>query len=123
MNDPFQALQALLNPSETSATQFPPTSRYHGVGTTQHVTADGRTIRHLKRRPVPSPDQFATLHEVIVAEGERLDHLAAKHLGDPEAFWRLCDANGVIRPAELETAGRALRITLPQGIPPPPPNA
>jgi hypothetical protein len=32
--------------------------------------------------------------------------------------WRLCDANGAMRPDELtETPGRRLRITLPEGIP------
>lgn len=51
-------------------------------------------------------------------EGERLDQVAAKYLGDPEAFWRIADANGAMRPQALtETAGRRLRITLPEGIP------
>jgi len=39
-------------------------------------------------------------------------------LGDPELFWRVCDANRAMRPDELtETIGRRLRITLPEGIP------
>ena len=48
----------------------------------------------------------------------RLDNLAAEYLGDPEQFWRICDANGVLRPDELtDTIGRRIRITLPDGIP------
>ena len=40
------------------------------------------------------------------------------YLGDPEQFWRVCDANRAMRPDELtETIGRRLRITLPEGIP------
>ncbi|MFZ1707308.1 MAG: LysM domain-containing protein, partial [Anaerolineae bacterium] len=58
------------------------------------------------------------LQEHTVAEGERPDLIAAAYLGDPEQFWRLCDANGVMRPEELtEEVGRRLRITLPEGIP------
>jgi len=46
-----------------------------------------------------------------------LDNLAAKYLGDPEQFWRLCDANGAMRPDELvEVIGAVIKITLPQGI-------
>jgi len=32
-------------------------------------------------------------------------------------FWRLCDANGAMRPEELETPGITLTIALPQGMP------
>ena len=53
-----------------------------------------------------------------MTEGERLDHIAAKYLGDPEQFWRLCDANGAIRADDLiEPVGRSIRITLPENIP------
>ena len=53
-----------------------------------------------------------------MTEGERLDNLAAQYIGDSELFWRICDANRAMRPAELtETLGRLLRITLPEGIP------
>jgi gamma-glutamyltranspeptidase/glutathione hydrolase len=42
----------------------------------------------------------------------------AQYLGDPEQFWRLCDANAAMHPEELTDAiGRTLRITLPEGIP------
>jgi hypothetical protein len=52
-----------------------------------------------------------------VTQGERLDIIAATYLGDPEQFWRICDANNAMRPDELtETPGRQLRITLPEGI-------
>ena len=81
-------------------------------------TADGKTIVYLRRRFVPPPERFALLSEHIVTEGERLDNIAAQYLGDPEQFWRICDANGAMRPEELtETVGRRLRITLPEGIP------
>jgi hypothetical protein len=69
---------------------------------------------------VPDAGEFSVLQEHSVVQGDRLDNVAAKYLGDPEQFWRLCDANGAIRPDELtETIGNKIRITLPQGIPGP----
>lgn len=97
---------------------FPPTSRYNNIETTTLDTADGRTIIYLKRRFVPPPERFALLQEHVVSQGERLDNITARYLGDPEQFWRICDANAAMRPDELtEQIGRRLRITLPEGIP------
>ena len=101
-----------------ATTQFPITSRYNGIATATLQNPDGTTIVYLTRRFVPSPDRFALLQIHIVTQGERLDNIAAQYLGDPTAFWRLCDANNGMRPEELtETMGRHLRITLPEGIP------
>ncbi len=57
------------------------------------------------------------VQEHFVVQGDRLDNLAAKYLGDTEQFWRLCDANGAMRPDELvEVIGAVIKITLPQGV-------
>jgi hypothetical protein len=118
MSDPSEALQSLLNSAGLKTSLFPPTSRYAGIDTATLETADGRMVIYLRRRFVPSPDNFALLQEHVVTEGERLDNITARYLGDPEQFWRLCDANGALRPDELtETIGRHLRITLPEGMP------
>lgn len=99
---------------------FPPTSRYYGIDTTTLIGADGRTIVYLRRRFVPAPDRFALLQLHVVTKGERLDNITAKYMDDPQAFWRIADANAAMRPDELtETPGRVLRITLPEGIPGP----
>jgi hypothetical protein len=120
MTDPMQALQAMLQAGGSNTTDFPPNSRYYGCGTSKLTTAAGSTIVYLKRRIVPPPEQFALIQEHSVVQGDRLDNLAAQYLGDPEQFWRLCDANGAIRPNELtDTIGNEVRITLPQGIPGP----
>lgn len=106
------------------ADQFPITSRYYTVETAEYETADGRTVVYLRRRFVPPPERFELLQEHVVTEGERLDNITAHYLGDPEQFWRLCDANRAVRPDELtEEIGRRLRITLPEGIPGAPPSA
>ncbi len=97
--------------------QLPPTSRYHGVGTGTHTGPDGRSRTFLRRRFVPPPERFALLTEHTVTGGDRLDRLTAQYLGDPEQFWRVCDANRAMRPDELtEVPGRRLRIALPEGI-------
>jgi len=99
-------------------TNFPPTSRYYNFATVTLKTPDGRTIIYLTRRFVPQPENFSLLQEYVVSEGDRLDNVTARYLGDPEQFWRICDANRAMRPDELtETIGRRLRITLPEGIP------
>ncbi len=114
MNDPMQALVQ----ASARANLFPPNSRYPGVDTATLATVEGGTSVYLKRRFVPPPERFALLQEHALAQGERLDHIAAQYLGDPELFWRLCDANAAMRPDEItETPGRRLRITLPEGIP------
>ncbi len=97
---------------------FPPTSRYYGIETTTLKSADGQSQVYLRRRFLPAPERFALLGEHIVTDGERLDTIAARHMDDPEAFWRIADANSAMRPEALtETIGRSLRITLPEGIP------
>ena len=111
MSNPLDQILAL------SAPLFGPGSRYSGIETAKLFTAEGEEIVYLRRRFVPPPERFATLREHVVAQGDRLDNVAAQHLGDPELFWRLCDANRALRPDELtEEVGRRLRITLPEGL-------
>ena len=44
-----------------------------------------------------------------VTDGERLDGLAYRYLGDAKLWWILCDYNAIFFPMELE-AGAVLRI-------------
>ncbi len=97
---------------------FNSTSRYSGIKiVTLNVThADGleRKIRFIKRRFIPS-NGTTTLLEHTVTQGERLDNITAKYLGDPTQFWRICDANYVMRPNELtDTVGSVIEITMPR---------
>jgi len=124
MTDPNDRLQALLGPGSLADTLFPPSSRYHGVPLARLGPAVGpgggdepdRVVVYLRRRFVPPPERFVLLQEHVVGQGDRLDNLTARYLGDPEQFWRVCDANGVFRPDELEAIGRRVRITLPEGL-------
>ena len=95
---------------------FPPTSRYHGIEILKWNDPGGRQIAYLRRRFLPPADEFPIMYVHVVTEGERLDVISAQYLGDPQAFWRLCDANEAMQPAELTAEiGRRLRIPLIQG--------
>ena len=96
---------------------FAPTSRYYGIATATFVDPMGAEHAYVLRRFIPPMQAFATLQLHTVTQGERYDTLAAKYIGDPLQFWRLADANGVSDPADLETPGGSVRITLPAGIP------
>ncbi len=96
---------------------YPVTSRYHTVPTATWTSPAGREIVYLRRRFLPGAAQVVVLAEHSVVQGDRLDNVTALYLGDPEQFWRLCDANDAMLPAELTgEIGRWLRIPLLQGV-------
>jgi hypothetical protein len=110
-------VQALLAQTSLQNNLFTSSSRYYGLPVETLDLPDGTTITYVTRRFVPAPERFQTLQHHTVTQGERLDNIAAKYLGDPRLFWRLCDANRAMRPEDLtDSPGRALRITLPAGI-------
>jgi nucleoid-associated protein YgaU len=131
------AMQALFQFAGLQPSLFAPNSRYAGIPTSTFVAADGMTVAYVQRRFIPQPGQLAQLQQYSVVQGDRLDVLAAKFLGDPTLFWRICDANGAMRPEDLiflpqqltssaqtpgpqqpaYAVGRILRICLPANIP------
>jgi hypothetical protein len=118
MKEALDELQALLSGAVAQTPQFPANSRYADLPTTTWVDAAGREIRYLERRMVPPPESFATLAAHTVKQGDRPDLIAAKELADPEAYWRLCDANGVMQPEDLtSTIGARIRIGAAAGLP------
>ena len=96
---------------------FDPSSRYYNLETAtltvSHTEAPGREIRYVRRRFIPRSENAITLVEHTFTEGDRLDNITARYLGDPTQFWRICDANNVLQPEELEKIGRTLKISLP----------
>lgn len=94
---------------------FDSTSRYVTLPTAEFTLPDGRVVVYKRRRFLPRGEAMLVLAEVSVAEGERLDHITARFLGDPRQFWRICDANNTMNPVELTAApGGVLRVPIPQ---------
>jgi hypothetical protein len=100
---------------------FDANSRYAAVETVRMTVSDNRDpdgeprqIAYKRRRFIPGLEGTTPLVDHTVIEGDRLDNLAARYLGDPTELWRICDANIVLRPDELEgELGRSIHIALP----------
>jgi hypothetical protein len=84
-------------------------SRYEFVAEAVIVDHDGTSLRYKRMRFIPEVDTAAT---EAVRQGDRPDLLAYRVLGDPEQFWRICDANRTPRPVDL-TAVPGLRVAVP----------
>lgn len=111
-------IQAFMQANGLAQPAFAPDSRYHGLPLAQTTLADGREVVFVTRRFLPPPENFARLATATVVAGDRLDTLAAQHLGAAEQHWRLADANGAMLPEALVAeVGRLLAITLPEGVP------
>lgn len=96
-------------------------SRYDGVGTAATTVDDPvggpRQVRHLRmRRHSPGLTVGRPLALHAVAEGDRLDLIAQRYLGDPLAYWLIADANPALDADELtdlRTVGAVLVIPVP----------
>jgi hypothetical protein len=95
------------------------TSRYSGIPEAKLTVTDpdGRTreVAYLRRRFLPQPGDLTPIAEHIVEQGDRLDNLSARYLGDATQFWRLADANDALRPEELtDEVSSVIQIAFPQ---------
>jgi hypothetical protein len=96
---------------------FPVNSRYHGVALRSRTLTDGTTETFIGRRIVPAMERYRALDRHRTIDGDRIDNIAADFFGDPELYWRICDANGEAEPAEAtKPAARLLLIPLPLEI-------
>ncbi len=98
---------------------FEPDSRYAKLTTKKLAVTDAdgepQDIRYLERRLLPAAGEDTPFAEHVVAQGDRLDNITAKYLGDPTQFWRVADANDTFRPEELtDVVGRRIAIVMPR---------
>jgi len=94
---------------------FDHTSRYYKIKELSYTTTDGKRIIYKQRRFLPQGGQVPELAEVKVLEGDRPDLVTSRSLGDPEQFWRICDANDAMNPFDLTgQPGRKLKVPKPQ---------
>lgn len=96
---------------------FPPNSRYYTVALRARMAADGTNETFVGRRIIPAMERFRALDRHRTKTDDRIDGVAAASYGDPELYWRICDANGDAEPADATNpAGRLLVIPLPLEI-------
>ncbi|MGA7936810.1 MAG: LysM domain-containing protein [Kovacikia sp.] len=90
-------------------------SRYAQLETVQMTLPDGRTVVYKRRRFLPQGRNLPVLTTVTVMDGDRLDLIADRTLGNALLFWQICDANDAMNPIELTAEpNRMLRIPIPQ---------
>jgi len=89
--------------------------RYDDGGEPLELFDEGRQVAYSPRRFLPQGTLIPVAQEVTVREGDRLDLVAYRTLGDPEEYWRIADANNAMDPPELVARpGRRLRVPLPE---------
>lgn len=81
---------------------FDPKSRYAKAGTYLTTDRRGRTVTALM--PAERPVQVH-LGDHRRRDGQRLDHLSAFYLLDPNGFWKLAEHNGAMLPDAIAETG------------------
>lgn len=113
------ALAALITSAAGTGAPTSPSSRYYGAPTQQLTLPDGRVVMYLARRIIPQAATYPATQSYVIVQGDRLDNLANRFLGDPQLYWMICDANSAVDPDELTAEpGYSIEIPLAAGIPP-----
>jgi hypothetical protein len=93
---------------------FDDRSRYAGQPMRERSTRAGRRIVYVLPRLVPAPEALQAAARQVVTDSDRLDTLAFRYLGAPEAWWLIADANRAMHPeGVLATPGAEVVIPLP----------
>ncbi len=93
---------------------FDSKSRYYNLETITFTAGDNRIIAYKRRRFLPKGSALQLLTETMVEQSDRLDLVANRTIGDPEQFWRVCDANDAMDPDHLiSEAGKKLKVPVP----------
>lgn len=114
------ALASLITSAAGTGAPTNPSSRYYGAQIEQRIQPDGTSVKYLARRILPQPGIYSSVQDYTVIDGDRLDNLAARFLGDPLLYWMICDANGTTDPDTLTSrsqVGRTILIPLASSIP------
>jgi Phage Tail Protein X len=90
---------------------FEPPSRYLGVETYTVTDHRGRTVEVVAVPEAPAQELLG-IH--LLHQGERLDHLAFRYLGDATLWWRIAELNEAMAAAAL-TEAREIEIPVRSG--------
>lgn len=112
------ALPLLLAPGITNISPPNTISRDASGDVTLTLTVSPRVLPTQTATLLFTDREIAAQSRTADTQGDRLDNITARYLGDPEQFWLICDANNTMRPDDLTSEseiGRRLPIPLPQG--------
>ena len=113
------ALAALITSAAGTGAPVSPGSRYYGAQAEQFTLPDGTPVMYLARRIIPQAASYTVRQSYVIVDGDRLDNLASKFLGDPLLYWVICDANGAADPDTLTAQpGRTILIPVAPGVSP-----
>jgi nucleoid-associated protein YgaU len=114
-----QSLAALIASAAGTGGPANPNSRYYGAAIEDLTRPDGTPVKYLARRLIPQPSVYTATTTYVIADGDRLDNLAQRFLGDPSLYWMICDVNGTTDPDDLTAQpGRTIEIPLAAALPP-----
>lgn len=86
---------------------FLESSRYYKIKTVEIVAKDGRTVKAVKLRRLPTVSGNRT----IVKGNDRLDIISQRQYGNPTMFWHIADANAELQANDLvKKTGRIINI-------------
>ena len=113
------ALAALITSAAGTGAPTNPSSRYYGAATVPFTLANGTPVMYLARRIIPQAASYTATQSYVIVDGDRLDNLANRFLGDPQLYWMICDANSATDPDELTAqTGRTILIPVASGVSP-----
>jgi hypothetical protein len=113
-----QALQSMVQSAAGTGGPTNPNSRYYGFAIEFYTRSDGAQVAYLQRRIIPQPSIYTALQSYVIVDGDRLDNLSARFLGDPLLYWMICDANRATDPDDLTAqSGSTIQIPLSSAIP------
>lgn len=93
---------------------FPLNSRYRNVPLRTRTAPDGTVEAFVGRRIIPGLERYTPIARHKLAGDERIDRVSGEYFGDPELYWRICDANGDEDPAlAASPEGRVITIPMP----------
>ncbi len=86
---------------------FLESSRYFRLNTVDIKTKDGRTVKAVTLRRLPSVSGKPT----VVKGNDRLDIMAQRQYKEPTMFWHIADANTESQANDLvKETGRVIRV-------------
>lgn len=91
-------------------------SRYASSEVLTTRRRDGQVVSYLAPRLSPIGSTLPLQGRIDRLPLDRIDRLANRAFGDPQQFWRLCDANDVLDPLAYGSAGPG-RVDVPRATP------